>query len=97
MAHGKALLSPRNETMATFANNMALQAGGTLSGSVPLSDANAQRIIAAYRVILGLAGNSTNQQVWDAITAQQFGTLKQNTMNYERQQQQTAIVVNDIT
>jgi hypothetical protein len=46
---------------------------------------------------LGLAANSTNQQVWTALNDEVWNTIKQTTMNVEMQQQQAAIVVSDIT
>lgn len=80
--------------MATFTMNMALNAGGTLTGSNPaLTDANAQRIIAAHRTRYGMAANSTAQQVWTRIVDDVFDTLKTRTINGEQAAQTAAIVV----
>lgn len=83
--------------MAQFTINMALSAGGTLNGGNPLTDANAQRIIAAHRTIYGMDPASTAQQVWAQIAARVFAHLKQTTMNHEIVVQQEQITAPDIT
>lgn len=79
--------------MATFTMNMALQAGGTLQASNPLTDANAQRIITAYRTLYEMDPASTAQQVWARIVAGAFNTIKQTTINSEQAAQAAAIVI----
>lgn len=84
--------------MATFTMNMALSVGGTLTSSNPaLTDANAQRIIAAYRTRFGMAPGSTAQQVWARITDDVFDTLKTRTLNAERDASTAALVDTPIT
>lgn len=86
--------------MANFSMNMSLSVGNTLTFSTPPNtpiDTNAQRIIAAYREILGMDPASTAQQVWARIGQGVFDGLKNNTISHERETQQNAIVVTDIT
>lgn len=83
--------------MAVFTVSMALSAGGTLTGSDSLTDANAQRIIAVWRPKLGLPENATAQQVLAALEKYLFNHVKTITMNDERAKQQEAITVADIT
>lgn len=80
--------------MASYQQRMALTTGGTLTNDpISLSDAHAQRIIAAHRPILGLPPEATNQQVWAAIARRSFDTIKADTINYERQQAMAAVAV----
>lgn len=80
--------------MATYSQTMALSAGGTLNHpAITMQDAQAQRIIAAHRVILGLDPATTAAQVWAALARRSFDTLKADTINYERQQAVAAVVV----
>lgn len=84
--------------MATYTHNMALSAGGTLTGSSPtLTDANAQRIIAAFRSMYGMLPSTTAQQVWTRISDDVFDQIKTRTMNYEVEQSQAAIVSTPLT
>lgn len=83
--------------MATYTHTMALSGGGTLTFTQTLSDANAQRIIAAYRAILGMDPASTSQQVWAQLANGVFSGVKTNTKNQELADQEAAIVIGDIT
>lgn len=81
--------------MASYTQSMTL-GGPALTKTIGLSDANAQRIIAAHRGILDAPQGATAQQVWDRIVQRSFDIIKADTMNYERAQQQAAVVVGDI-
>lgn len=87
--------------MAVWTQNLALQSGNTLTArpggqGIGLTDENAQRIIAAHRAILSAPANATAQQVWERIAQRCFDIVKADTINYERVQQQAAVVVPDI-
>ena len=83
--------------MATYTHTMALSSGGALnSPAMILTDANAQRIIAAHRLRYGLPTNSTAQAVWTAIANDVFDVLKTRTLNQERETAQAAVVVPDL-
>lgn len=84
--------------MATFTMNMALSGGGSLAGPAPaLSDANAQRIIAAHRKRYEMAPSSTAQQVWTRIVEDVFDALKTRTLNAEREAAAAALTDAPIT
>jgi hypothetical protein len=82
--------------MAIFTMTMALDTGGTLTETSSLTDANATRIIEAYRAILRAPAGASTQAVWSRIEAQIFDELKSNTMNQEKAVGVAAIVVQPI-
>ena len=84
--------------MATYTHTMALTSGGTLSSpSMPLTDANATRIINAHRTRYGMAPASTAQQVWTRICEDVFDVLKTRTLNAERDAEVAAITDDPLT
>ena len=71
--------------------------GGTpLVKTINLTDANAQRIIAAYRLIYDMPLPVTAAKLWNKIGQGTFDGIKENTINQEVTTQRTAIVVPDI-
>lgn len=84
--------------MGEFVMNMSLSNGSTLTGAdQPLTDANAQRIIAAHRIRYNMPTNSTAQQVWSRISDDVFDMLKTRTINSERDTQTAAITIAPLT
>lgn len=82
--------------MATFTMSLAMTTGAPLTKTVTLTDANAQRIIAAYRTILDAPQNATAASVWDRIVQGTFDGVKANTISHETEEQRAAVTVPDI-
>lgn len=83
--------------MATHTNNLTLSSGGVLTGEHSLTDANAQRIIAAHRTRYNMAPASTAQQVWARIDEDIWDVLKTRTLNAERDAEIAAITDDPLT
>lgn len=79
--------------MATYTHTLQLSAGGTLTFTKTLTDENAQRIIAAHRVILEAPANATTAAVWDRIAQRKFDEIKAATISQETDAQRAAVIV----
>lgn len=82
--------------MATFTISLTVGVQ-TFTYTRTRSNANAQRIGPAYRKLLGLPGNATDQEVWGALGAGIADGIETNVLAQERQDQQAAISVPPIT
>lgn len=63
-----------------------VNAQGTLTRSKSVPDGSGTRIVSSQKARLKLAANATNAQVFSALADEMFDSLKQNTLNYEREQ-----------
>ena len=81
--------------MATWTNNLS-NAGTTLTGGQTITNTGAQRVLAAYRIKM-VNPAATDQQVWAEIDKDMREMVKQTTKNIERQQQEAAITISDIS
>lgn len=82
--------------MATYTHTMQLSTGGTLTFTKTLTDANAQRIIAAYKILLSAPAGATNAEVWSRIAGSIFDEIKGNTMGQELNVGRAAVTVTPI-
>lgn len=77
--------------MATLTISLTIGAQ-TLTYSRTRTNANAQRIAAAYRAILALPETATNQEIWTALATGIADGIEANVLSQERASQQAAIV-----
>lgn len=79
--------------MATYTHQMQLSTGGALTYSGPpvFTDAQAQRMIAAWRTKFGMAPGASNAAVWARLGEHVFDYLKTTTLNIEREAEVAAI------
>lgn len=82
--------------MATFTISLVVGAQ-TFTYTRTRSDENAQRIGPAYKKLLGLPENATNEEIWNALGAGIADGIEANVLTQERQDQQVAVVVPPMT
>ena len=82
--------------MATFTISLTVGAQ-TFTYTESPTNANAQRIGAAYKALLGLPSETTDQQVWAALGKGIADGIKANVVAQEEITQRAAIVVPPMT
>ncbi len=78
--------------MATFTISLVVGAQ-TFTYTESPSDANAARIGPAYKTLLHLDPDATNQQVWNALGRGVANSIKTNVLAQERADADAAIVI----
>lgn len=78
--------------MATFTMSLVVGAQ-TFSYTESPTNTNAQRIGPAYRKLLKLPAEATDQEVWAALGASVAAGIKQNVLEQEKDDAEAAIVL----